>query len=309
MRLTTRCLALSLSLLLPNATFADQRTCAAEWDWLTERAELTAATRFAPAYLGDGACRVRGVTLTGGDRVAYEAAAITWQIDGLDQAMAGTALPHAATLNIEDFRTTPQTGDGATDYIFSARQAGRGINANLSFNWDETSRDLTLHRLEIDPWGEDTLSLSAQLSGVDLSSVSALQVSIGSMALHKLELDVTSRGLFEDYILLPLGLHVITDSADPDGQVATQKAETARIIDLLPIAAVSGTSRAALKSLVADMPNPRGRLRLDLDTDAGVGLPRLIAFGAASDGDMAAALDALMDGVRLGATYDRSPIP
>jgi hypothetical protein len=119
---------------------------------------------------------------------------------------------------------------------------------------------------------------SAVLTGVDLSSTGAMQMSATSFALTEFDTQVTTHGLFEWYILMALGTMVLPSEGDIDAAAEGLRADLAAVLDDLPGTSFSDASKAALRELIAELPNPSGDLTLELRAEPGIGPARAAGY-------------------------------
>ena len=112
--------------------------------------------------------------------------------------------------------------------------------------------------------------------------------------------------MFQNFLLLPLGMALLDDAENPAARVQELKAMGLEFITDIPDAALAAGSKTALKTLISDMPEPSGILRISQSASPGIGPARAIAF-AMSRGDFEALDDflMLMQGIKIDITYDR----
>jgi hypothetical protein len=157
--------------------------------------------------------------------------------------------------------------------------------------------------------GDNAVSLTARIDGVDASSLGALETSAGSMAVTALDARVTTHGLFEGYLLMPLGNLLLAGAQDPGAELGRLVALGQGLADSLPDPPLDAPSRAALKALLGDLPHPSGTVALSLTADPGIGPARFAPVIGTGLPDFPSGLAPLLDGVRVTATYTRSDAP
>jgi hypothetical protein len=202
------------------------------------------------------------------DRLRFRGSALGWIVDG-------STLPEGLEIAVDGLRLVVQTGNAQMDWLFAAQARPNGIHATAALAWDAGARVLRLEDLSIDFPGDNLVEVSARLTGVDLSSTGALQMSATSFALTEADLRVTTHGLFEWYLLMALAPMVLPTEGDMDAAAASLRAELVAAVGALPEANVSTDSKAALVALIGELPNPSGVLTVAVRSEAGIGPARL----------------------------------
>ena len=301
-----RALLLGLAL-LPGAAAA-QDACVGVWERLVAATEGALAGEPRPG--ADGWCQAWDLRLGGADAVvAYGADSLRWRGEGLDRVAAGTGWPTALEVEVEGLRPVQRTGSATLDWLLAVQNAPWGIDGRLAAEWDAPARTLRVAELSADFPGRSALRAGATLAGVDLSTPGAAQTSLGSAALTALEAEVVADGLFESYLLLPLGELVLGDASDPR---AAFKAAQGRAIEeaaRLPASIFAGDTPAELAELVRDLPHPLGTLRLSLAAPGGAGLgaPRFARFALSGVPQAPEELWPALEGLAIAA--DWTPLP
>lgn len=316
MRAPAPALALGAVLAAPLPALAQDAApvdaCARDW------AVLVAVSGLGDVFNGpvtevDGWCEARAVTL--GDVPEGELGAevrvdaLRWRGEGLDALAAGTGLPTALEVEMEGLRVLTQAGDSTLTWLMERQQARSGIDGALSVAWDAGTRDLTVSRLDLDFPGEGAIALTATVAGLDLSSEAALTVSLGSAGLTRLTAEVALRGLFEAYLLMPLGAALLDGSPDPEAEAERLRARALAEVARLPEAIFPEPARAALSALLGDLPNPWGDLSVDVTASPPLGAPRLARFALTGAPATPEALWPALEGVTVAVEWAPSPPP
>ena len=113
-------------------------------------------------------------------------------------------------------------------------------------------------------------------------------------------------GLFEGYVLLPLGMALLHGEENPAVRIEELKRAGRDHVNRLPLSIFPDTSKRALKALLSDMPKPRGTLTIHMTAEPGMGAARMMPLAISRRG--IEDLDdvwSLMDGVTYDITYDR----
>jgi hypothetical protein len=280
-------------------------TCQDVWA-MVETAVADPVQAGAPSLTGNG-CVVRDIEVPseGDYGVAIKIRSARFAGDGLTPTDGWLPLT-ALNLSLGDIRLTPQIPDATTTWLLDHQSARAGIKLDL----DATSSDKVwrLNGLKIDFPGDNQLEMTAGVSGLDLSSRTEAIASLGWARLNALDLSFQMDGFFETYLLMPLGSVLLSGAANPDQRVSQLKAEAVTLIDALPAGSVDAASKSALKDLLADLPNPKGKLGLKVVSDAGFGAPNLMPLVLNGLGDdPAKTLATLLNGVKIEVTWTRAP--
>ena len=226
---------------------------------------------------------------------------------GLDPLLEG-GLPTEAWVEMEGLRIVPITGDPVFDWLLAAQQGPVGIDATLDAGVDADGA-VALRSLRVDLPGRDAIDLSVETAGLDLSSRAAFEASLGRAGVTRASATVVMDGLFERYLLMPLGAAALDGVEDPAREAPLLRDALAAQMRLLPEAIFPGPTRGSLEALVAALPNPRGTLRLDLAAPEAtpLGLPRFARFAITGLPRTPEEAFEALDGVTLGATW--TPLP
>jgi hypothetical protein len=226
------------------------------------------------------------------EKLRLRGAALTWAVDR-------SLPPDRLELAVEGLRLVVQTGDPQMDYLFAAQARPNRIGVQAALAWDGAARTLTVERLEIDFPGENLVSLTALVNGVDLSSEGAMQMSATGFAVTEADLMIQTHGLFEWYVLMAFGPMVLPREGDMAAAMARVRADLVTGIAALPDATFPQASKAALAALAGELPNPSGILTLSLRSAAGVGPARLMGYAMTGVPHTMAEAGPLFDGVTV----------
>lgn len=236
------------------------------------------------------------------DRLRFRGSALGWLAEGM-------GLPEGLEVAVDGLHFVIQTGQAQTDWLLAAQARAQKIRAEAALSWDAGARVLRLEGLSVDFPGENLVDASAVVTGVDLSSTGALQMSAGSFALTEAELRVRSHGLFEAYLLMALGTALLPPEGDMEAAAEALRTDLRAAVAGLPDAMVGAGSRAALAALVGELPNPSGELTLSLRAEPGLGPARLA--GPALTGMPASLADVapLVQGVTVEVGWTHADTP
>lgn len=291
--------ALVLALALPANAQQSPATCEGSWAIL---AELVPVGVEAEISAEGPLCVARDIRGSDG-RVEVRIDRVAWEGQGLDRLAQERIPPRALSVRVDGARTIDVTGDARLDYLRRAQARTRAISGRLDMRWDQLTNRLFLDALTLDFPGENSVGLSGQAGGVDLSSMSALRTSLGSAVLATLTLDVTTQGLFERYLLEPFLALTLAPEADPAEAMPGIRDRLIAQIEALTESSFGPDARSSLVAFVGDIPAPAGDLRLVLTADPPIGWLRLAPYllGSARDPDP------LLDGLRI--RFDYRPRP
>lgn len=300
--------ALALATPLAAEDLPGEALCRSAWDRLTTLAEpmLTLSGEVTPSTM-EG-CLFTDVRADLPGQYVPD-----WHIGALHlregaQGLVDGAVPERLALRVIDLRLVVQMGDAQMDYVFAAQARANPIQAELALVWDRAAREVRVEVLDIDFPGDNRVTLTARTTGVDLTSPGAAQMSLTSAALTEADLTVQSHGLFEAYLLSGMVAWLLSDDGDPAARMAALQTEATATALALPEAVFPGDSRASLVALIAELPNPRGRLDLSFRAEPGFGATRFTGYAAtgmpASIADAAPLLDGLTIGI--GWTHEES---
>jgi len=223
-----------------------------------------------------------------------------WRGTGLESLAEGLP-PRALDLDVRGLHMLPQTGDPLLSWMLAAQARANGTDGTLSVRWDSLTGQISLTALEIDFPGDNAVSATATLTGADLSSQDAIVASLGRMAVTQMTLSVTTHGLFESFLLFPLA-QVVLAGAEPQAEAEEVKRVARSFATDLPPSSFDAATIAALDHLVADLPNPAGRIVLTVTAPEGFGPARLMSV-VAMGLERAGGIESVLDGVRVGVAY------
>lgn len=307
--------ASALALLLSGPAGAEglvgQALCAAAWGKLGEGVGAFADLRAAGVTQDGDWCVAEApvLDLEGQyvpdwhmDRLRFRGSALGWIADG-------STLPEGLEVGVEGLRLVVQTGSEQMDWILAAQSRPNGIDAEASLAWDPTAKVLRLEGLSVDFPGENLVTASATLAGVDLSSTGAMQMSATSFALTEADLAVTTHGLFEWYVLMALGPQVLPSDGDMDAAAEGLRADLAAMIVDLPGTSFSDASKAAMAALVKELPNPSGDLTVALRAEPGIGPVRAAGYALNGVPQSVAEAAPLFQGVTVDVGWTHADAP
>lgn len=301
--------AASLALIMAGPAGAEG-ICPAAWE--RAAAALDGIATVAGMVVQDGDwCLVQGVKfdLEGQyvpdwhmDRLRFRGAAVGWLVDG-------TGAPEGLEIAVERLRLVVQTGNPQVDWLFAAQARANTIGGQLSLTWNAEARVLRLDGLSIDFPGDNQLDLSAEVTGVDLSSTGAMQMSATSFAATEVDLRIRTHGLFEAYLLMPLGSALLPQDGDMAAAVDALRTELVATVVNLPDTSFSDASKDALLALGMELPNPSGELTLSLRAEPGIGPTRTASYALGGVPQSVVEAASLFQGVTVNVGWAHADAP
>ena len=305
----------ALALLLAGPAGAEglagQALCAAAWAKVSDGlASLAGMTSAEVAQEGDWCVAERPVLDMAGqyvpdwhmDRLRFRGTALGWIAEG-------STLPGGLEVAVEGLRLVVQTGDARMDWLFAAQARPNGIGAEASLAWDPAAKVLRLEGFSVDFPGENLVEASAVLTGVDLSSTGAMQMSATSFALTEFDARISTHGLFEWYVLMALGPVVLPSEGDMDAAAAGIRADLLAMVGDLPETSVSVDSKAALGAVIGELPNPSGELTVALRAEPGIGPARAAGYALNGVPQSVAEAAPLFQGVTVDVGWTHADAP
>lgn len=222
---------------------------------------------------------------------------ITFAGTGLERIAEGLP-PTSISLDIRGFQMSINTGDPVFSYLLMAQNSRSATDMVVRAHWDEATKTVHIDQFDMDFWGDNSVKWTATVTGIDLSNRDAILLSAGGAAVTALDAEIISNGLFETYLLMPLG-NMFLNGGDavesgqktPETLVEEYRASAINSLDQVPETLLPVASRKALQVLFSEMPNPAGKLTLRMTADPGigsgvvsraavVGVPKTVAEGA-----------------------------
>lgn len=196
------------------------------------------------------------------------------------RAYADTGAPPATLIaRMEGLRVMPRIDDPVMDFVFAAQYRRNAVDGRLVVTFDREANRLILDELSLDFPGPNNVRASAEASGVDARDRRALLTSVATAKLMTAYVEIETRGLFETYLLRPLAQSVLADTEDAPAAFDAWKEELRTTVVTIPDETVPTASKRAFERLLQDLPNPHGRLRIELAYPGGFGLQEAMALG------------------------------
>jgi hypothetical protein len=256
-------------------------------------------------------CEVRDAAFGPEDRygLSLRVERIAWGGTWLHRLATGTGLPERIVLDWEGLTFSPVTTDPTMTYLLREQSVRNGISGHFEADWSSRTKTLVIQPSGIDFPGKNGLGLRAQIQQVDASSVGELQRSAGSMAFTAIDASMTTNGLFEQYLLIPIGNALLAGSQDPEGDLKRMVEVATGIVDGLPDASLDIRSREGLKAFLGELPHPSGTITLSVRASPGISPTRFASAITRGPIDLPEGLASLLNGVRAEVTYRRNAAP
>lgn len=246
-------------------------------------------------------------------RMVYTIDEVRLRGDGLESLLAepGTAdfsLPFEFELEIEHLRMIPSTSQADFDYMLRAQSKRNWIDLRLRTLWDAETKNFAIDGAEAKFASGDYIWLALDVDGVDPSKVNTPLPLAAQMRVNEVALTVqnTNGSVFEGLILPQIMTALYQDFETPEkvGEFV-QKAAMAGLA-LVPERVFESGARAALSNVIADLPNPNGKLVLKAVFDGGLKVEEVMGF--LMNPPLANPLEGLPANLKIEAFYDRKPL-
>jgi hypothetical protein len=244
-------------------------------------AELTSALqsvegysfRAPPAAPVDDWCVLDGAVLTATrvDRPTLSAEHLRLRGSTEDGALA------SLEIDIGGLRVSPKAGDRAMDDRLRAMFRLQTADMHLSVARNAGEDRLELRGGEIRLSGGTEVSFGADIQGAELSMASLLGGSLTA-----LDLDWRNDGRLLRPAMEAAGERLVQGATGSGAVDAARRALTA-LADSLPGTLFAADARAEIEQLVAALPQGRGRLRLSLTSEDGIGAARVAVAALSRD--------------------------
>lgn len=250
-----------------------------------------------PAGPTDGWCVLDGATLrsTGPGRPNLSAERFRLRRDGAD------GQPRIE-IDATGLRVLPVVGDASVDERLRALFRLQTADLSLDATQNETDDRLEVQSLVLRLSGGTELKLSADIRGADLAPASLIGGSV-----TRLDLQWRSDGRVAGPVMEMAGEAMV--GVGGGASVDAARGALSTVVAALPEAALSDDSRAALVDLVADLPQGRGKLRLSLSSQDGIGAARIAVAALSGDPFGPEALAALFKDARINAVWEPGLAP
>jgi len=238
----------------------------------------------------------------GGSRVRIDS--LMWRASEIDRFIEDGLPPRSIEIVGDGVGVLPQTGDAVYDYLFSLQTEESNLGFGLTVRWDGVQNALMVDESYVVFDDTNRIDITARIDGVDLTDSATIQTSLGTMGLRNLSVKTTFDGWFEQYVALPVGAGLLTDTTAPEDQVAALQQQAIDFSTSLPTDILPTVAQDALAGFITELPRPRGTLQLQLNADPIINAARALPMVSASDSvDAAQRFSEFMDGVRLLITW------
>ncbi|MCO6382760.1 hypothetical protein [Oceanicola sp. 502str15] len=260
------------------------------------------------ARVEEGACLFEQVVISGPDAyVDYGLDRARVRIGGAARLEHGLP-PEALEIEVAGAHLVYRTGvDPAVDWLMGEQmRADGGIALVLRAHWERDSKRLVIEDASADfPW-DNSLRMSAVVEGLDLTDAMAMQLSAMQTGLARAEVEMVSHGLFEQIFMLPLGTALLSGGGDvpTEQRVEAMRAQALEALATVPEMVMNAEARQAAAALLADLPHPVGRVRVELRAEPVLGALRMAP--AVMTGRVPETVEdiwPMLEGVTLGVVY------
>ncbi len=277
--------------------------CDATQAVIAELAGQTAVMFSNTAVAADGWCEAENIIIEVDARSALKADGLRWRASGIERLIEQGLPPLSLDVQLEGIRVRPQMDDPVLDYLLEVQSRPAGVDASLSVRWDGVQNAVFVDELRAEFDESNAVVVSARIDGVDLSDAAGLQTSFGSAGVRDLSITADFDGWFETVLVLPLGSQLLTaGDVSPREQVADLQRQAAAFVGTLPEASMPDRAKTALNDFVMALPEPRGRLQVQLSAEPTLGAASVLR-ATMSASDPASMIVAVLEGVTILATW------
>lgn len=250
-----------------------------------------------PAVAIDGSCEARGILAELNERLTLEIDSLRWTMEDPDRFIRDVLPPTAISLSIEGMRYFSRIDDPVMDYASRLRSQSVAMSAGLEMEWDADAKVLTLGEARWSDGFGNAVTVSAQVDGVDLTSWDSIAQSAGSAGLSEARIVLESAHFVEAYLAIPLAGLLLERDRLPGEQVVALRAVATQMVDLMPESILPSASAEDLRAVIADMPQLRGTLTVDVSSDPPWGSGRFLRFAVSGLPQTADEVWSVLDGV------------
>lgn len=235
-----------------------------------------------PSPTVDGWCVAEGATLRAGDlpRISVERLELAGSETGDG--------PESLSLRVGRARIAPQVGDRSEDAVLRSVLRLQTVDATLTLQRSAERDGLELRDVRVALSGGTELLLEAELSGGGFS-----RESLALATLTGLRLDWRNDGRLLRPVMEAAGGR-LAEGATGNAAVDAAREALRRLLENLPITRLAGDTASELDSVVAALPQGRGRMVLDFTSEAGLGAARIGPLALSDDPSGVAALARLL---------------
>ena len=290
---------------------AAQDMSAADCDVLLAKVQGALASlsvTFGSMATDGGQCVLQGVAYTS-DRPggpSWQAEQVAIQGAGPEGPFAETGTLNSVSVDIRGLSIAPDFPDPMPAHLVDLLPYLRDLDATVGVNWDSAEKSLAVSRLLVDFADNDKLNLTARAVNFDASTLAGATIGLASFLVTDADIKITSRGVLAAAVTAALGPALAVDDAARDAVLPAIRAEATTWISQLPGATFALGSKSALRSLVADLPDPVGSLRIKLQSDAGIGPVNFMRFALTGAPRTIDDLAPIFDGLKVDVGWPRA---
>ena len=294
-----------------SATWAEEQSassdadCQNSFEYMRQLARLDASPY--KAVYNDGWCEIRDLQI----EPIIEIELIRWQISGWKQ-ISPLELPDALNLQISGIRFfmyrmsgIGRNIDPLMEYILKvSAMADPKANVVLDFTrvgmgTSSAGHDYIVNKFKFELSPANSISFNGQLRNVNLAEVMDSVFEVTAISIDRAELEIVSHGVFERNVFPALANELLLYTSDPEAEFAMLKERTITLIQQSDDF-FDASSQDALVRLIADMPHPKGRLRIEMFPENGFSLVNLGRITQADD------LGDVLGEANLSFSYDQT---
>ena len=235
----------------------------------------TVLAGFEPAQsAGVPQIKVRGGVQSGPEGCIASGVAVEWSEGAWPRSVRADSLrwhspqPGTVGVRVTDLRLRLRQGAGMNDLALGGLLANTGADIDAVAHHDVATGNLSIAPLMIDLPGGSRMLAEAAFSGVGQIDAIGFSAKIATLKAHWISVDVTMASSFSRTILGPL----LADGRPLDTTVAAARAW----LTALPPATLPPDDLRDMETLLDELPNPRGRFSLTLQSNTGIGTNTLL---------------------------------
>lgn len=212
---------------------------------------------------------------------------------------AADGVPVALDIDASGLKVTPRLGDRSVDDRLREVLRLQTIDLRLSAQWDEAGDRLEITEGYLALSGGTEVVFAAEIAGAELSLASVI-----TGALTRLDLQWKNDGRILRPAMEAAGEGLEAGASGSKAVDAAREALRA-LAGALPATSLTGETADELDALISALPQGRGRLKLDLVSDLGIGAAQLGLLALSDDPASPGALARLLSSSTL--TVDWQP--
>ena len=241
-----------------------------------------------PDVTQNGMCRI---DKTNADLRVNDFASVDWRATGVEDAVKNRGFP-------DSFRANFQGIDLIEGLKLPLPDRYRGALGSLAISGSRASGlgGFEIEQMAFDAGDLGAVSFEMDGRGINLSSLEAMQLSLGGMRMAHAKLTIDGSSALYTALI---------DELDRDKTLPLWP----QMLSLLPLANFNGNSRSELVRFAQALPDTGGTFEIEVTSNTGVGILQIVGATMTLENsdktpaDIAAALSQMLTGVRIDASW------